>query len=89
MEEKVKNLQETINRLKKEQCFLPSPFPGQDRDIIQALKGKVEVSVMRKLHREGLFFTSDEVREWERGEISIMGEDRLVMLKAIKKADNY
>lgn len=89
MEEEVKRLQESIKSLKKEQCFFPQAFPGPNREIQEALKYTFEKDVLRRLHKEGLMFTHDEINEWRWGKVSITGEDRDKILKVLEEADRY
>lgn len=93
---KIKNVKEGIQNdkkylelLKNTECFYPKEQQGEDIEIKESLKRKVDSSLLINLHNAGFMYDALDINNWYHGKKYPVEPDRSKILEIIKKSESY
>ena len=87
--DRIKRLKQNLNMLESQSCFIPEEKDGEDTILIKNLRGCIDSDLLKRLHKAGFMYSSDDICNWYYGKKCPLGPERSKILRIIRKADRY
>ena len=85
----IKNLRRSVKRLKATETFDDSQEDGEDETLKRNISGTVELDLLKKLHKAGLTYTHDDLRDWWWKKKKILNPIRNKVLRIMRRSKKF